>query len=207
MKWIGEISRGAFPGSFYESTFDQVVMNMTDEQLLGLLRSDRETGLQAVMSAYSGLVYSVAAGILAGEEDRREVVNDTFYKVWRLRDEIALSRAGLKSYVAMVARSCSLDKLKTLRPHEPLSDNEADLGIDVDFEDERSAKINEKIIAECISAMPSPDREIFISRFYFEKPISEIARELGLSERRVEYILAKDKRRLRKALIKGGILL
>ena len=66
---------------------------------------------------------------------------------------------------------------------------------------------SEKIIAECISAMPSPDREIFISRFYFEKPISEIARELGLSERRVEYILAKDKRRLRKALIKGGILL
>lgn len=192
---------------YSESTFNQVVMNMTDQELLVLLRSDREKGLQAVMSAYSRLVYSIVSGILTSEEDRGEAVNDTFYKVWRLREEIDLSRAGLKGYVSMVARTCALDKLKRLKVYEPLSDNEADLGIDVDFEDDRSAKANERIIAECISAMPSPDREIFISRFYFEKPISEIAREVGLSVRRVEYILEKDKRRLRRALIKGGILL
>ena len=180
---------------------------MTDEELLGLLRSDSEEGLRRVMSAYSGLVYSIAAGVLSSEEDRRETVNDTFYKVWRAREDIDLERASLKSYVAMVARSCSLSKLKSLKQYEPLPDNEADLGIDVDFTTEQSAKINERIIAECVSAMPSPDREIFIARFYYEKPVAVIAQELGLSERRVEYILSKDKRRLRKALIKGGILL
>ena len=39
------------------------------------------------------------------------------------------------------------------------------------------------------------------------KPVADIARELGLKERRVNYILQKGKRRLRKALLKGGILL
>ncbi|MBR6874143.1 MAG: sigma-70 family RNA polymerase sigma factor [Ruminococcus sp.] len=180
---------------------------MTDEKLLQILLTDSENGLELVMSAYSKLAYSIAAGILASEEDRREVVNDTFYKVWRARQDIDLDRASLKSYVAMVARSCSLSKLKTLHRYEPLPDNEADLGIDVDFTSDEAARTNERIIARCVSAMPSPDREIFIGRYYFEKPVAVIAQELGLSERRVEYILSKDKRRLRKALIKGGILL
>ena len=180
---------------------------MTDRDMLELLRSDGDEGLKRVMSAYSGLVYSIAAGILSDNEDRREAVSDTFYKVWRAREDIDLSRASLKGYIAMAARSCALNKLKSLKQYEPLPENEADLGIDVDFDSDESAKINEDIIRECVSSMPSPDREIFISRYYYEKPVAVIAREQGLKERRVEYILSKGKRRLRKALLKGGILL
>ncbi len=180
---------------------------MTDEKMLLLMCSGDEEGLKYAMSAYSRLVYSIAAGILSSEEDRAEVVNDTFYKVWRARRDIDLNRASLKAYIAMVARSCALSKLRQVRQCEPLPDNESDLGIDVDFSSDESARLNEKIIAECISGMPSPEREIFISRYYFEKPIAEIARELGLKEKRVEYLLYKGRRRLRTALIKGGILL
>ena len=180
---------------------------MTDEQMLTLLRFDADKGLKQIMSAYSGLAYSIAASILPDSEDRHEAVNDAFYKVWRARDDIDLSRAGLKSYVAMVTRSCCLNKLKSMKQYEPLPDSETDLGIDVDFGSDESARVNEGIIRECVSSMPSPDREVFISRYYYEKPVADIARELGLKERRVEYILQKGKRRLKKALLKGGILL
>ena len=180
---------------------------MNEKEMLDLLGVDADKGLKCIMSAYSGLAYSIAAGILADSEDRHEAVNDTFYKIWKAREDIDLSRASLKGYIAMVARSCSLNKLKTLKQYEPLPENEADLGIDVDFSSENSARANEEIIRECVSSMPQPDREVFISRYYYEKPIAQIAQELGLKERRVEYILQKGKRRLRKALLKGGILL
>ena len=180
---------------------------MTDREMLELLRNDGDEGLKRIMSAYSGLVNSIAAGILRDNEDRREAVSDTFCKIWRTREEIDLSRASLKGYIAMAARSCALNKLKSLKQYEPLPENEADLGVDADFSSAESARVNEEIIRECVSSMPSPDREIFISRYYYEKPIAVIAAEQGLRERRVEYILSKGKRRLRKALIKGGILL
>ena len=180
---------------------------MTDEKLLALLRFDEDEGLKEMMSAYSRLVYSIAANVLSSDEDRKEAVNDTFYKVWRARNDIDLERASLKSYVSMVARSCALSKLKSLKQYEPLPENELDLGIDADFSSDSAARQNESIIRECVSRMPMPDREVFISRYYFEKPISVIALELGLKERRVEYILQKGRRRLRMALIKGGILL
>ena len=129
-----------------ESTFNQVVMNMTDEQMLDLLRLDGDEGLKRIMSAYSRLAYSIAAEILADNEDRNEAVNDAFYKVWRARDDIDLSRASLKGYVAMVVRSCSLNKLKSLKHYEPLPENELDLGIDVDFSSDEAARVNERII-------------------------------------------------------------
>lgn len=180
---------------------------MTDDNMLELMRSGDEKGLEYVMSAYSRLAQAIAAGILSDEQDCKEAVSDAFYKIWRNRMEIDLSRASLKNYVAMVTRSCALNKLKTLKQYEPLPDDERDLGIEADFSNELAAKHNERIIAQCIREMPSPDREIFISRYYFAKPIPVIAREHKMKEKRVEYLLSKNKRRLRTALIKGGILL
>ncbi len=180
---------------------------MSDEEILRLMQSEDEKGLEELMKTYSRLAEAIAAGFLKSEEDRQEAVSDTFYKIWRTRMEIDLSRAGLKSYVSMVARSCSINKLKTIQSFEPLPDDERDLGIEVDLTNDLAAKHNEKVIASCIRGMPSPDREIFISRYYYAKPIPVIAKEHDMKEKRVEYILSKNKRRLRKALMKGGILL
>lgn len=180
---------------------------MTDEEMLRLMQMDDERGLEGAVSAYSRLAHSVAAGILKNEQDCSEAVSDAFYKVWRTRMEIDLSRASLKGYISMVTRSCALTKLRSVQSFEPLPDDERDLGIEVDFTDSLAARHNERLIARCIREMPSPDREVFISRYYYSKPIAEIARQQGLRPRRVEQLLAKGRRRLRSALTKGGILL
>ena len=190
----------------YESTF-KVVTDMTDEVMVRLMQQNDERGLEYTMSAYSRLAHSIAAGILGDEQDRREAVSDACYKIWRTRMEIDLSRASLKGYVSMVTRSCALNKLKSVKSFEPLPDDERDLGIEVDVTDELNARHNERVIAECIRSMPSPDREIFISRYYYSKPIPEIAREQGMKPGRVEKLLSKNRRRLRAALLEGGILL
>ena len=180
---------------------------MTDEKILALLRSDDEKGLTAAMSKYSRLAASVAAGMLESKEDIEEVTSDTFYKVWNNRASIDTEKGSLKNYICMTARSCTLNKLRTLRATEPLPEDERDLGIEVDFTDESAAEHNRKVIAECIRSLPSPDREIFIDRFYYSLSLTEIARRNGITVKRVEYIIHKSKRRLRGALVKGGILL
>ncbi len=180
---------------------------MNDEKILSLLRCGSEEGLTALMSKYSRLVNNIAAGMLSSEEDREEVTSDTFYKVWDNRAEIDTEKGSLKNYVCMVARSCTINKLRTLSITEPLPDDERDLGLEVDFSTEYAAEHNRKVIAACIRELPSPDREVFIYRFYYSMTFSEIAKRCGITEKRVEYILHRSKRRLRDALTKGGILL
>lgn len=180
---------------------------MTDEKITALLRGDDEKGLTAAMSKYTRLVKSIAAAMLTNEEDIEEVASDTFYKLWKNRREIDLARGSLKNYICMIGRSCTINKLRTLSATEPLPDDERDLGVEADFSDPGAAEHNRRIIAECIRSMPSPDREVFIGRFYYSLTYAEIARRCGITESRVEYILHKRKRSLREALLKGGILL
>lgn len=180
---------------------------MTDESILDLMRRSDENGLREAMEKYGRLVRSIAAGMLEAEEDREEVVSDTFYKVWNNRSGIDLSKGSLKNYICMVGRGCTINKLRSVSKTEPLSDNERDLGIEVDFSTETSAEHNRQVIAKCIRELPSPDREVFIDRFYYSMAYSQIAASLGITKKRVEYILHKTKRSLRRALEKGGILL
>lgn len=180
---------------------------MTDEKILELMREGKEEGLAAVMDKYRKLVISVVSGMLISKEDREEVAEDTFYKVWKCSDRIDTERGSLKNYICMVGRSVALNKLRTLSQTEPLPDDERDLGIEADFSTESAAEHNRKVIADCVRSMPSPEREIFVYRYYYSTPITIIAQKVGLNERKVEYMLHKCKRRLRDALTKGGILL
>ena len=55
--------------------------------------------------------------------------------------------------------------------------------------------------------MPSPEKEIFIDRYYFELPVKEIAKRRGVREKKVWNILLRRKQQLVKELTKGGIIL
>ena len=74
-------------------------------------------------------------------------------------------------------------------------------------ENQAARSINLDIIKSCVRAMPSPDREIFIDRYYYEMSVKEIALRRGVKEKKVWNILARRKEALKKALIKGGIML
>lgn len=180
---------------------------MTDEKLLDMMRRNDEGALKALMDKYKKLVEYIAARMLSSESDREETVMDTFYKVWAHRGQIDLSRMSLKNYVSMTAAGCTVDKLRRITKGEPVDPLEDDLELELDLENEAARSINLDIIKCCVQAMPSPDREIFIDRYYFEMSVKEIAFRRGVKEKKVWNILSRRKAALKKALIKGGIIL
>lgn len=183
---------------------------LTDQEILKLMKSDDTRGLEEAMAKYSALVGSIAAKMLDSPSDCEEAVSDTFFKLWRYRLVIDTERRSFKGFLCMVAKSCASDKLRSLnriKRQEVIPPEENDIGIDVDYEDAAAKRHNQRLITDCVSSMPSPDREVFIDRYYFNMPIRDIALKEGLKEKKVERILYKGKLRLKEALIKGGILL
>ncbi len=187
--------------------------NMTDEELLGRMRADDQKAFETVMQKYRRYVEYIAGRMINTESDREEAVMDTFYKVWNKRNEIDLNKMSLKSYISMTASSCTVDKLRRITkgaPVDPIEDDlelELDLELDLDLEDESARRINLDIIKKVVQAMPSPDREIFIDRYYFELDVKEIAKRRNVAEKKVWNILSRRKAKLRKELIKGGVTL
>ena len=56
-----------------------------------------------------------------------------------------------------------------------------------------------------IEDMKSPDREIFIYRYYEQNSIREIAEALSISVKSVEGRLARGRERLKKQMLQRGI--
>ncbi|MBR1765064.1 MAG: sigma-70 family RNA polymerase sigma factor [Ruminococcus sp.] len=180
---------------------------MDDKELLSLLQSDDNKGLKILMQKYEKLAGYVVSRLLSDPSDIEEAVSDTFLRIWQGRGRIDLSRSSLKSYVCMVASGCAVDKLRRTDRAEREDIDDCDIGVDVSYEDEAARSINMKVIAHCVSTMRHPDREVFIERYYHKLAVKEIAQRHGLSPKKVENILYRGKKTLKKALLKGGIIL
>ncbi|MBR6044362.1 MAG: sigma-70 family RNA polymerase sigma factor [Ruminococcus sp.] len=180
---------------------------MDDRELLDLMRTGDQSALEAVMKKYKRLVEYIVSKMINSESDREETVMDTFYKVWAARDRIDTDKMSLKSFISMTASSCTVDKLRKLTSGEPVDPLEDDLELELDLEDSAARSINLGIIKDIVSSMPSPDREVFIDRYYFELDVKEISRRRGVKEKKIWNILSRGKEKLRKELIKGGVMI
>ncbi len=179
---------------------------MEDERIIELLKSD-EGGLELARKKYSSLVMKICRGFLSSEFDAQEACADCFIRLWKTRREIDADKSSLKTYICMLARHSAIDRARKEKNRVTVPIEEDDLGLDVDYEDEAAKRINMKIIADCVRSMPSPAREVFIERYYYCRSVKEIAVRFGLKPKKVENILARDKKKLKAALLKGGIIL
>ena len=181
-------------------------MRLSDDEIAKLLVTDNG-GLEEAKKKYSSLVMQICRGFLINNDDAEEACADCFIRLWETRRQFDAAKSSLKTYICMLARHAAIDKARTLDKHEtePFDDN--DLGIDVDYEDEAAKRINMQVIAKCVSSMSSPAREIFIDRYYFKMSVKTIAERYDLKPKKVENTLAREKKRLKAALLKGGIII
>lgn len=171
------------------------------------MRFGDQKAFETVMSKYRRYVEYIVGRMINTESDREEAVMDTFYKVWDKRNYIDTEKMSLKSFISMTASSCTVDKLRRITKGEPVDPLEDDLQLDLDLENETARKINLGIIKRIVQEMPSPDREIFVDRYYFELDVKEIAKRRDVAEKKVWNILSRRKEKLKKELIKGGVIL
>ena len=173
---------------------------MTEEKALRLLRRQQAEGLVWIIKQYTPYVSSIVSGILRNRmtgEDTEEVLSDVFFALWQKADVIQPGK--LKSYLGKTARNKAINKLR----EQSLC---AELDEDV-LQIENSSpekQLEEKELAElvtrAVNAMPEPDREIFVYRYYYCYSTDEIALKTGLSPAAVRQRLKRGRDRLRDTL-------
>ena len=189
---------------------------MNDNELILLLKQEPAAGIGRALALYGPAVKWIASKILGMDQrqDVEECVAETFVKLWRGIDRYdENSGVPLSSYINGIARHTAQDfRRSSLRRGgavslESLAPDSEELGIEVDFADQLARKTNARIVREAVAAMPPPDDEIFVSRYFLSLRVREIAARLGLSEKTVENRLYRGKTALREALIERGIII
>lgn len=154
-------------------------------------------------------VKTICAAILGPEsqEEVEEAVADSFLALWRELDRYDPERP-LSGWLYGIARRTALNRRRALGKGPVLSPLLEELAEEeFDLTDRAAARENACILRQAVEELESPDREIFIRRYYLYQRVGEIAAGLELPEKAVENRLYRGKKKLRQTLLERGVIL
>ena len=178
---------------------------MKDEELLLLLRSSPQKGLEAVIRQYTPYVMKIARVRLesiCGFEDMEEAVSDVFLKFFSAGQSNGFAFESVRGCLSIIAGRHGVDvfRRQTKRPETvPLDDMTEFAAVPEPQPDERHSAI-----AKAVDSLGEPDRTIFMRKYFYGQRTADIARDLDMKENTVDKRVERGLARLRKILEKGA---
>lgn len=178
--------------------------------LIGNLRKGDPFAFEEIFARYSNKLYRFSFDYLKSEADAEEIVQEVFLKLWEKRKEIK-SETSFQAYLFTITlnfirryfnRKARADRYK----HEFLeqfSKENDQVEVSLTYQD----LLNKLEIL--INQLPEKRKQIFIERKQHDKPVKQIAEELGITPKTVENQLTRALNFLRSELQKehfGGLL-
>lgn len=89
------------------------------------MQSGDERALGAFYDRWFPIVNGLVARMLKSADDVEDVVEETFWQVWRQADRFAAGRGSVQTWILTIARSRALDRLRAARRRreDPIADD------------------------------------------------------------------------------------
>lgn len=178
-------------------------MVIKDDALIERLRRQEQAGLEEFTRRYSPLMRYIISPILPDEQDREECLADVSLLVWERIGLYDPSRGAFSTWLTALTRNAALNRMRGRRDTQPLPLEHPSPAPGPEEQVLRQELLEE--LQRALKALPLKDRVLFHRKYYYLQSTSQIAAEMGMTERAVEGRLYRLKKRLRKEL--GGALL
>lgn len=184
---------------------------MEDAEIIDLLFKRDQQAIRELDTKYGKACYRLSYNIVNDRQDAEECVNDAYLGAW---NSIPPQRPDpLRAYVCRIVRNLSLKKLRANSALKRSSRFEVSLS---ELEDCISAhSLDEQLAAGELSAqinaflaaLRRDDRVMFVRRYWFAQPLSEIADAFGTTENNVSVRLGRIRRKLHTYLERKEVTL
>lgn len=186
---------------------------MDDQQIIELFNARSETAISAVADRYGKYCHSIAYHILHDQRDSEECVNETYLRAW---NAIPPQRPdSLSAFLGRITRNLALDRYK--HDHrKKRGGGQTAMALDeldecVPSASDTARAVNDQELVDVLNAflagLAPKKRQIFVRRYWYLSPISEIARDFAVSESSAKVTLLRTRRELKRFLEKAGIVL
>lgn len=152
------------------------------------MKNTLEVNLETIIDEYASYVFKIVDNITRNTlsyQDKEEIVSDTFYLLWKNQDKIS---TNLKSYLSVIARNASYDKLRKYKFTTPICDN---MGYDFDFD--TILEIKEKL-----KKLTLEELEIFELFYLKGLKVKEISKSLNKSTSAIKVILYRLRKKIKE---------
>jgi len=185
-------------------------MKTIESKLLMEFKRGDHISFQKIFGFYSKPLYQFSMSYLKSKEAAEDVVQEVFLKVWNNREEIKTG-TSFQAYLFTIALNSvrkhfnKLSKINELK-HEILIDFSKQK---LEFDDRSDYQDLIDKLQELIDRMPEKRRQVFIKKKMEEKSLKEIAEELQIDPKTVEYHITEAmkflKQEFEKLRIKGMV--
>lgn len=182
---------------------------MTDADIIKLYFERSERAIEETDRAYGRYCRCISFEILRDSEDSEEIINDTYLKTWESIPP--QNPPSLKGFLGKIVRTLSINRLEYRNAQKRgggqmaavLEELEGCLpSYDESYADGEHIR---GIINNFLRSLPQDKRRIFVRRYWYMSPISEIAQDMKLSEGKVKMTLLRLRRDLKKELEREGV--
>jgi RNA polymerase sigma-70 factor, ECF subfamily len=169
------------------------------------VRARDPRALDRLYSMYASLVYGLALRIVQDAAEAEEVAQDVFVYVWQRADRFDAARGNLTSWLVTLARSRSIDRVRSRgsqeRRLEGLArevETQANAAVEDPFEAALLAERRRRVRVG-LDALPREQRQALEIAYFEGLSHSEIASKLGLPLGTVKTRIRQGMIRLREA--------
>ena len=185
---------------------------MEDREIIELFWARDERAVEAASQKYGGYCRVIAGNILGDERDAAECVNDAWLRAW---NSIPPHRPeNLKAFLGSLTRCASLNRWRDEHSQKhgggqtgPAFEELSECIPDRERVDEA---LNRKELVQAInrflSRLPDTERRLFVRRYWYFDPVSELAKNFGFSLSKVKTTLWRLRKKLLETLKKEGVL-
>ena len=171
-------------------------------KIIELYFSRSEQALAETRTKYDRLCMKIANGILCNQQDSEECVSTSYMKLW---NTIPPTRPNtLKGYLCAIVRNTALTLYAKLSRYN-CEELEECIPDSKTVENSYESKELGSLINEYIGSLTKKNRAVFVSRYYFNMSIAEIADGIGLSESAVKTRLSRIRAGLKEFLEERGV--
>ncbi len=185
---------------------------MEDSQILELLYERSERAIAALSEKYGSVCRRVANNILNDARDVEECVNDAYLGAWNTIPP--QKPQPLRSYVCRIVRNLAIKRYHAntaakrnscydVAPDELENCFPAADTVEEAFHAGETARILDRFLA----ALDKESRVMFVRRYWYADPVTDIAALFHTSSHTVSVRLFRIRQRLKKYLIQEGVSL
>lgn len=173
---------------------------MDDRQIIALFYERSEQAITELSKKYGDLCFKIAINILSDPQDAEECVNDAYLGAWNSIPP--QNPTPLRAYLCRIVRNLALKKLRTntaLKRGGQLEISLSELENcipDNTFDEHLSAKELTAHLNAFLSTLHRDDRVMFLKRYWFAEPLSEIAKTFGITEHNASVRLGRIRKKL-----------
>ena len=183
-----------------------------DADLVERMQSGDERALASFYDRWFPVVYGVVSRMLSSADDVEDVVEESFWQVWRQAGRFSGARGSVQTWVLTIARSRALDRLRATRRlrEEPIGAEHVD-GFEPSTVDAGAGEVDDpslgvelrerrRFVRAALAALPIEQREALELGYFGGLSQTEIAERtgqpLGTIKTRVRLAMQKLRERL-----------